>query len=152
MIRLMLLVALLTPMAQAQQRLASYVGQKRVLLIFAPSDQNVLYQRQIAALAHHAQEIKDRDLVILPVVTQEGPPINADTLRVTLGPGMPPMQQLIARRRFGIADQAFAVVLVGKDGGDKFRSDQPVTMDHLDRIIDAMPMRQEEMRSRSSGQ
>ena len=41
---------------------------------------------------------------------------------------------------------AFAAVLVGKDGGEKFRSEGPVSPEVLFEIIDAMPMRRREMR------
>jgi predicted outer membrane lipoprotein len=42
----------------------------------------------------------------------------------------------------------FAIILVGKDGGEKFRSYKPVACDSIFAIIDAMPMRQAEMRNR----
>jgi len=51
-------------------------------------------------------------------------------------------------RRFAIAEGAFAVVLVGKDGHQAFRSAQPVTAEDLCARIDAMPMRREELRRR----
>ena len=50
------------------------------------------------------------------------------------------------RRQFHIAPAEFAVVLVGKDGGEKKRWRQPVTFEQLRDTIDAMPMRQDEMR------
>lgn len=40
----------------------------------------------------------------------------------------------------------FHLVLVGKDFTVKFRSDEPVPAEKLFEVIDAMPMRQEEMR------
>jgi len=36
------------------------------------------------------------------------------------------------------------VVLIGKDGGEKLRSAQPITAERLFATIDAMPMRQSE--------
>ncbi len=46
-------------------------------------------------------------------------------------------------RRFG---PGFAVVLVGKDGGEKARWREPVDPQAITREIDGMPMRQQEMR------
>ena len=42
----------------------------------------------------------------------------------------------------------FEAVLVGKDGGEKLRSPEPLTPERLFETIDAMPMRQQEMRQR----
>ncbi|WP_190510597.1 DUF4174 domain-containing protein [Leptolyngbya sp. FACHB-321] len=52
------------------------------------------------------------------------------------------------RQQFGIPPEEFAVILVGKDGTEKQRSQTPVDLELLFRTIDAMPMRQQEMRSR----
>lgn len=40
----------------------------------------------------------------------------------------------------------FTVILVGKDGGDKLKSSTPVSLTKLYDTIDAMPMRQSEMK------
>jgi hypothetical protein len=40
---------------------------------------------------------------------------------------------------------AFAVLLIGKDGGLKNRFDAPVTVDEIFGLIDVMPMRMREM-------
>ncbi len=44
--------------------------------------------------------------------------------------------------------QAFTFLLVGKDGGEKLRSKSMVTKEKLFSIIDAMPMRQAEMKQK----
>jgi hypothetical protein len=49
------------------------------------------------------------------------------------------------RRRFGVAAGSFRVVLLGKDGGVKLRSSEPLAVDRLDSLIDGMPMRRLEM-------
>lgn len=45
----------------------------------------------------------------------------------------------------------FHLVLVGKDFTVKFRSDEPVPAEKLFEVIDAMPMRQEEIKQRQAG-
>ncbi len=45
----------------------------------------------------------------------------------------------------------FAVLLIGKDGGVKLRSGRPFALHALFDAIDAMPMRQDEMRRRAAG-
>ena len=49
------------------------------------------------------------------------------------------------RDRFEVPQDAFRVVLVGKDGIEKRRDPDPVTTRAIFDTIDAMPMRQREM-------
>ncbi len=51
------------------------------------------------------------------------------------------------RQQFGIDSDAFAVILIGKDGTEKQRERAPIEPVALFRTIDAMPMRQQERRS-----
>ncbi|MCS4120976.1 hypothetical protein GGP45_001318 [Salinibacter ruber] len=48
-------------------------------------------------------------------------------------------------------DDAFRVVLVGKDGTEKRREAEPVSARSVFDTIDAMPMRQREMREQDGG-
>jgi hypothetical protein len=146
MIRLLLVLTLFAPMTLAQQTLASYIDRSRVLLVFAPNDEDPRYQQQLTSLNHYAAEVKERDLIILPVLIDPGPPITPNTMRVTFGPGLPEQEQMLARRRFKVGPTEFTALLVGKDGGEKLRSHQPLSIEELNRTIDAMPMRQQEMR------
>ncbi|MBW4517481.1 MAG: DUF4174 domain-containing protein [Timaviella obliquedivisa GSE-PSE-MK23-08B] len=47
-----------------------------------------------------------------------------------------------------MAPGKFTVILVGKDGTEKQRSQTPIDPATIFRTIDAMPMRQQEMRDR----
>jgi hypothetical protein len=53
------------------------------------------------------------------------------------------------RTRLSLGDEPFQAVLVGKDGGAKLRAAKPIMARELTATIDAMPMRQDEMRQRS---
>ncbi len=55
-------------------------------------------------------------------------------------------RDFVIETRFGAP--AFSVVLIGKDGGEKLRRQAPLAPAELFAIVDAMPMRREEMRSR----
>ena len=48
--------------------------------------------------------------------------------------------------REALSIRGFEILLVGKDGGVKLRSPAPVSTRDLFALIDAMPMRQREMR------
>lgn len=45
------------------------------------------------------------------------------------------------------ASEAFTFILVGRDGGEKLRSNELVKTDKLFGLIDSMPMRKREMKS-----
>ncbi len=135
-------------MASAQQTLAKLRDTYRVLLVFAPSDRDPRYVQQAKLLARHGAEMQERDLVVVPVVTERGPQITADTLRVIPGPGLSDEEQLLVRQRLHVAPETFAVVLLGKDGGEKLRVMAPLGIDRLNQTIDAMPMRQDEIKQR----
>lgn len=45
--------------------------------------------------------------------------------------------------------KGFRFILIGKDGGEKLRSDKPVTLEQIFALVDSMPMRRYEMENRS---
>ncbi len=49
-------------------------------------------------------------------------------------------------KKYKVSAQDFTFVLVGKDGGEKLRSNCPITLQKLYATIDAMPMRKAEMK------
>ncbi|MBV9077883.1 MAG: DUF4174 domain-containing protein [Methylobacteriaceae bacterium] len=116
--------ALATPLAAAPD-LAAYRWKARLLVVIAPDpgDPRLGEQRRIAEADH--QGFAERDLTVLEAV-------GADAVAL--------------RRRFGVPPEAFRAILVGKDGAAKLVSDRPLGPDRLFREIDAMPMRQDEMR------
>ena len=50
---------------------------------------------------------------------------------------------------YAVAPNQFTIILIGKDGGEKFRSLKPETTETLFAIIDAMPMRKSEMKKKN---
>lgn len=119
--------------------LAAMRDKSRPLLIFSSQAQGErplgpLLTKQRSLFEGHEAELKDRDVVLLYV------PSRNDQESVTSS------MWSALRKQFQIDDRKFTVVLVGKDGGEKFRSHEPVTIEKLDALIDAMPMRQQEVR------
>jgi len=97
----------------------------RPIVIFgdAPNDPRVV--QQLAAFEDRAEELEERDVTVI----------------VDTDPGT--LSEL--RRKFRPRD--FMVVLVGKDGEVKYRKPDPVTVREIMRLIDRMPMRQQEIRA-----
>ena len=54
----------------------------------------------------------------------------------------------ILRQRFAVPPGEFRAILIGKDGGDKLTSREPIGADRLFAEIDAMPMRRNEVQRR----
>jgi hypothetical protein len=104
--------------------LASYRWNSRVIVLSASDRTDGALAAQKRLLAEDSSGLAERDVVILEILGQARQTARKD-LRLSGG---------------------FRFVLVGKDGGVKFRSDQPVTLTELYGVIDAMPMRRQEMR------
>jgi hypothetical protein len=119
-------------MAAAANPLAALRWRDRVLLVFAPSESDPDLSRQRQDLARDPDALRERDLVRIEVVggKAQGAPmaLDADALRDA----------------YGVRADAFAVILIGKDGGEKLRGTHPLTAARLFGVIDAMPMRRQE--------
>ena len=128
---------LLTPGTEAAvpDPLQRYVGKSRVLLVFAPGEDNPTLAEQRRIMASAAQGAGQRELVVVEIV---GTRVSGPAMSTDDGPNA-------LRRRFGVPPAAFRAVLVGKDGGAKLLEAAPIEADRLFAVVDAMPMRQREM-------
>ena len=126
--------------ASAQSGIVSLRGLRdtsRPLLIFAASPSDPQLQIQLRTLRENAAAVAERDVVVIALPYQSPSPTPAT---------LTDDGATAARRRFHVAPPDFTVILIGKDGGEKLRTHQPISLDTLRSTIDAMPMRQEEMR------
>ena len=111
----------------------------RPLLIFAPQRDDPQMQRQMRILTENATAVAERDITVI-ALPYTSPSRSAATMTAA--------EASATRRRFRIQPTDFVVILVGKDGGEKLRSRDPIPFATLRETIDAMPMRQDEMRRR----
>ncbi len=137
---LVLTSALLMPMHGKSQgstvTLQSLRNHSRVLLVFDNGD-NRLAEQQLIVAADHIDGFKARDL-LLAGISGSNAAVPAAKLSAT--------DDAAERKRFHVRPDQFTVILIGKDGGEKLRSHQPISWQKLQSTIDAMPMRQTEMR------
>ncbi|MGI3899006.1 MAG: DUF4174 domain-containing protein [Janthinobacterium lividum] len=112
------------PARAAGDSLQVYRWKSRVVLALAPSAADPALRDQRRIFRDFGAEARQRDLVLVEA-TDDTP------------------QGAALRRRFG--GSGFRAVLIGKDGGEKLTSGAPLRRDDLFPVIDAMPMRQEEM-------
>lgn len=102
----------------------SYAQEKRLLLLFADHTGNQLLKEQQHILQENINGLKERDLEVKTYYADRDKPV------------------FQARK----IKTAFTIILIGKDGGEKLRSSKPLSLAKLFGTIDAMPMRQEEMK------
>lgn len=114
-------------LAMSEPHLDALRWTSRILVVVAPDagDPRLARQRRIFEAARGGARARD-----LVWIEGAGRTAEADELR----------------RRFGVAPDAFRALLVGKDGGAKLSSAEPIAAERLFGEIDAMPMRRDEMR------
>ncbi len=120
----------------AQIDFSNYKWQNRLLLIFAPSPEYEEARAQQRLFEGQEAELRDRDLLVAYLFQEEGR-IEDEMLSAE--------DVTSLRERYGVAEDDFIVLLIGKDGTAKERLEEPVEPADLFETIDAMPMRQREM-------
>ena len=126
------LAATLPVHANSDDPFASLRWSARIVLVFAPADDDAQLQRQQRILAGLGPAGSERDIVVVYVVAAR-----TSGARTALDPAA-------LRQHYAVDAADFRVVLIGKDGGVKHRSDVPLDACTLLGLIDAMPMRQRE--------
>lgn len=97
----------------------------RLLYIFGDPENKFLVEQQIQLMKNRPVEIKERALKVIKVAACSS-----------------------LYQAYQIKPGRFMVVLVGKDGTEKYRTNVLLQPAELFALIDAMPMRQEEMRKK----
>ncbi len=102
---------------------------KRPIVVFADNASDPRYIEQMNFITDRLDDLDRRDVVVL---TDTDPSADSD-LRRTLRP------------------RGFMLALIGKDGKVELRKPAPWSVRELSRAIDKMPIRQQEIRDRLSG-
>ena len=121
--------------------LNQFQWKNRLLFIFAPQEGDEVFQALQNEILTQPDEISERDLVVFKIF--ESGPSYRDTTRID------PQTAAAIRTEFAAPPGQFTCILVGKDGGIKLRQDALVKLEEVFNLIDAMPMRREEMRQKS---
>jgi hypothetical protein len=110
--------------------------QKRLVVIFSDAS-GIKFDGQVRAFLEHPEALRDRDMAVFAV--------KGDDVRAVYGAEIGPTAETV-RRQLDVPAGLFSVVLIGKDGKVKDRFDDVVDPAMLFAEVDAMPMRQAEMR------
>lgn len=123
--------------------LSRYQWSHRLLVIDVPDTESGRQTMEPFRLAveQEAGEVRDRDLLIVPVgdLPREEKALQPSVV-------LDASQRALVRRRLGLQGQAAQLVLIGKDGGEKARQSGPFDLPGVFALIDAMPMRRGEVR------
>ncbi|WP_162051479.1 DUF4174 domain-containing protein [Pontibacter pamirensis] len=122
--------------------LDQYKWKKRPLLLFAPSAENAAYVRQKELIENERAALADRDMVVVELIGQDEVYLNGTRQKGFHGKEL--------RSRFQVPQEAFSVILIGKDGTEKQRNKETVALEKIFGLIDQMPMRRQEMRGENN--
>ena len=121
-ILLLSFMAIMIPIEIQGIELNQYLWKNRIILTFADDQDHPDLIRLKAEMKENECEILNRDLLHFHF-SNDGKTGNHITRN----------------------DQSFRILLIGKDGGIKYESNQYVSLIQLFELIDSMPMRQNEM-------
>jgi hypothetical protein len=107
------------------------IDDPRQVLIFYRPAAGEIYLQQVKEFDQHKVGLGERDIQLKK--------FKVDTVKATV----------IADYKID-SNQDFTLILIGRDGGEKFRSNKFVKSEELFAIIDVMPMRRAEMKKGKS--
>ena len=120
--------------------LSQFQWKNRLLFLFAPNPNHPLFKPLHKSLEAQKPLAADRDLVIFTIL--ESGPSSMNTKYLD------PQAAQKLRDKFDVQTGRFAVILLGKDGGIKLNRRVSTQLTDIFALIDAMPMRLEEMRQK----
>jgi len=119
----------------------------RPLLVFSPSATDARLREQTKLLDAAADSMMDRFILLTPIVPNPKQYVTPlDTLYIVLNEHE--MQAI--RARFHVPPDRFEVVLLNEEGDVAMRSDEPIRVTPMDRLIDTWPRRKREELRRDS--
>jgi len=125
--RAIITTLLFSSFLQAQD-LDNYLWKNRIVIIFKTVNDNTKLEKQLELFNSYSDEIEDRNMIVLIP--------NED-------------EKHIISEKFNVDANYQGLILVGKDGGIKFKQKLVVDPKILFSLIDSMPMRKSEMRRNS---
>ena len=134
--RFLLLILLFSAFYAQSQVLSTRQWKNRVLLIMSENPNDPLVKQQASLFSEDVEEMKERKLILLQVFPE-----------FYLMGGDSAIRRTSAEVYFDYKSvkKNFELVLIGLDGDEKMRRTELIRPDDLYAIIDAMPMRRQEM-------
>ncbi|MBW2491284.1 MAG: DUF4174 domain-containing protein, partial [Deltaproteobacteria bacterium] len=121
--------------------LSQFQWKNRLLLIFAPDENDSLFKKLQSEIIAQEAEVKDRDLIIFELFGLGSSRMNRALLDQSKVDSI--------RRHFSVPQRSFRVILIGKDGGIKLKRNDQIDLETIFELIDSMPMRNDEIRQKN---
>lgn len=134
-----IVLAALVAAPAAAAGLDAYLWKSRPVVVFAPDRDKPAAAEQLKRLAAARATLAEREMPVFVVTRRQVAPLSGGRAPATLK-----ADEL--RKAYGVGDDDFAIVLIGKDGGEKLRASEPVDAARLTDLVDDMPMRRREAR------
>ena len=122
-------------LAQETMMLEKYSWENRIILLFGETADESLLHQQYEELQADPAGLSERDLIVFQILSDR-------VLEANVNSSSSSAQKL--REQYQISEGEFCVVLIGKDGSEKLRSNKLLRRNILYDVIDAMPMRRRE--------
>lgn len=113
---------------------------KRVILLFADDRNNRDLQKQTELLQPEEADLRERHLEVYVVLSDDVENLKGENMDKLNASGM--------RQDYEVRPDEFRLLLIGKDRTVKMNESYPVESKAIFDKIDAMPMRQREMKNR----
>ena len=126
--------------ALASDPVSGFRWKSRVVLVFADNAQVSSVRGLQASLADASCQLTERDMIVGWVFADGSSHIGSESLSEADAEAL--------RRRANIDAGTTTTILIGKDGGVKARYQPIPNLDEMFALIDGMPMRRSEMRTR----
>ena len=120
----------------AARLMAESTWEKRVLLVFAPNDDDTEFLQQDAVLQSIGDGLIERDMSVIRAFAND---------RLSVDGKAYEQSAVSFYRQFAVQPGEFRAILVGKDGTVKLNRRSAVSDEDLFSLIDSMPMRRQEM-------
>jgi hypothetical protein len=121
--------------------LRQFQWKNRLLFLFAPQRSDRFFSDLLNEIMVNKNEVEDRDLIVFEIL-EFGPSF-------MISVSLDAQTAAALREKFDSPPGRFTVILVGKDGGVKLKRHTGTLLNDIFALIDAMPMRQEEIRQKS---
>ena len=121
--------------------LNNFEWENRVLIIGGHGSK---FKSQLAQIDFESKEFIDRDLVVI-LLEEDNSRISYDGLKTIKTIDYD--STLNIRNKYNFKN--FKLLLIGKDGGEKYNSNDPLNINVIYELIDVMPMRKQEIKERN---
>ena len=121
------------------QDIKKHQWENRVLLVFTDDKKSDNFKHQIKILSENKKELIERKLVIYQFTEND---FTTDFSEVWFSSNS-------MFKKYVHTNDSFKVLLLGLDGGIKLEQDKILSLEKLFTIIDGMPMRRSELKSKN---